>query len=201
MTSMASGTVEPARQIQEGLPPPTQDGGSTAAPPLARRPPPRARAPRRSARRTRGSTPRHRPDAASTASSASGSKATRPANRGHDSTSASCSFAHDGGKCVSAAMTLGDVSSSISMICPSRPCPAPEVDHAAAAEQPPRAAGHFPGLVELFSRQAAGMADRPGNAVEQRFAGESPQVAIGEAALGRGGKRGQTNEKYSAAAM
>ena len=63
--------------------------------------------------------------------------------------------------------------------------PAREVDHASPAKEPPGPPRHLPGLVEFLPRQASGVADRARDAVEQAVTGESSQVAIGEAALGR----------------
>ncbi len=75
-----------------------------------------------------------------------------------------------------------------------------QIDDPSATKEASRAPGDFPGFVELLTREASGMTHRSGNAIEQGFAGESTQIAIGQAPLRGGGKGGQTNEKYSAAA-
>jgi hypothetical protein len=44
---------------------------------------------------------------------------------------------------------------------------ASQIDHSPSAETAPHPASRLPGLEQLFSRQAPGMADGPGEAVEQ----------------------------------
>ena len=61
-----------------------------------------------------------------------------------------------------------------------------DVEHATAAKQASRAAGHFPRLVELLARQAAGFAHRAAEPVEQRVAGEAVEIVPGQAILRAG---------------
>ena len=47
-----------------------------------------------------------------------------------------------------------------------------------AAKDSPRAAGHFPGFVQLLSRQAARLADGAANAIEQRRTWKPLEIVI-----------------------
>ena len=59
-----------------------------------------------------------------------------------------------------------------------------QVDDAATAKPPPHPPGHLPRLVQLFARQAASVAHRPGEAMKERFVGEATEVPIGQTAAG-----------------
>jgi hypothetical protein len=59
----------------------------------------------------------------------------------------------------------------------------------AAAKQAAGAASDLPGLVELFAGQAAGLAHRAANAIEERLAGEAAEVMLGETLLRAVGER------------
>src|SRR4029079_16444272 len=63
--------------------------------------------------------------------------------------------------------------------------PRREIDDASAAEQPPRAAGHFPRFVELLARKDAGGADGAADAIEECLRGKALEVVGGEARLRR----------------
>jgi len=56
-----------------------------------------------------------------------------------------------------------------------------KIDDAPAAKQPARPPRCLPGLVELFTRQAAGMTDFPAQPIEESVAGEPAEVVIGQA--------------------
>lgn len=56
-----------------------------------------------------------------------------------------------------------------------------EVDDAASAEAAAGAAGDLPGFVELFSREAVGLADDAGDAVKQGVSLEVWEIARAEA--------------------
>ena len=64
-----------------------------------------------------------------------------------------------------------------------------QIDDPAGAEQPAHAPRGLPRFVQFFSRQAAGMADGARHAVEERRARKAIQIAIGEPAARRRGKR------------
>jgi len=64
--------------------------------------------------------------------------------------------------------------------------PAGEIYDAAAAKKAPRPARHFPGFVELFSRQATGARDRARDPIEQRRPRKSWQVVFGEPGFAAG---------------
>src|SRR6185312_4126504 len=59
-----------------------------------------------------------------------------------------------------------------------QPVAAAEIDHTAASQTAAYAPTHLPRLVELLPRQAPGMAHGTCEAVEERLAGESIQIAI-----------------------
>ena len=63
-----------------------------------------------------------------------------------------------------------------------------EIDDTSATEEATDAARHFPRLVQLLAGQAAGAADGAGDTVEQCVAGETIEIAIGEACARRGRK-------------
>lgn len=60
-----------------------------------------------------------------------------------------------------------------------------QIDDPAAAKEATDAARRFPRLVQLFARQAAGVAHRAGESVEEGVVREATEVAVGEAALRR----------------
>jgi alpha-beta hydrolase superfamily lysophospholipase len=59
-----------------------------------------------------------------------------------------------------------------------------EIDDAAAAKQAAHTSRHFPCFVQLLPGQTAGGADRAGDAIEQRCAGETVEIACGEPGFG-----------------
>ena len=64
------------------------------------------------------------------------------------------------------------------------------VDDAPAAKAPPHAPAHLPCFIQLLARQAACVADRAGEAIEEGAAGKAIEVVVGEASAG-GGREGQ----------
>ena len=65
-----------------------------------------------------------------------------------------------------------------------QPVASAEVDDAAAAAHPPHPPRQLPGFVQLLARQAPGGADRAGDPIEQRLAGEPAEIVRREAAGG-----------------
>lgn len=51
-----------------------------------------------------------------------------------------------------------------------------QIDYSSTTKQPARAMRHFPGLVEFLPRQAAGLAHRAGDPVEQGFTREAVEI-------------------------
>jgi len=65
-----------------------------------------------------------------------------------------------------------------------QPMAAGQVDHPPATEAAADPTGHFPGFIQLLAGQAAGPADRPGDAVEESLSGELGQEPFRQAVLG-----------------
>ena len=59
-----------------------------------------------------------------------------------------------------------------------------QIDDATTSQPAADAPRHLPGLVELLARQAARLAHRTRQTIEERVAGEPPDVVMGEPALG-----------------
>ena len=62
-----------------------------------------------------------------------------------------------------------------------------DINNPSAAKHPSRAARHFPGFVQLFSRQTSGFAQRPADAIEEGRARKPAEVMVGQP--GSGGRR------------
>ena len=58
-----------------------------------------------------------------------------------------------------------------------------QIDDATTSQPAADATRHFPGFVELLARQTARLAHRTRKTVEERVAGEPPDVMMGEPAL------------------
>src|SRR5687768_11162688 len=67
-----------------------------------------------------------------------------------------------------------------------QPMPACDIDDPSASTPSPHATRDLPRFVELLARQAAGPTHRPSEAVEQRLAGEAPEVVVAEPPAGAG---------------
>jgi len=55
-----------------------------------------------------------------------------------------------------------------------------QIDDASAAEDAPDAARHLPGFEQLLARQAARIAHRAPEAIEERVARKPPEITSGE---------------------
>jgi len=64
------------------------------------------------------------------------------------------------------------------------------INNTSTAEHSPRSAGHFPGFVQLFSRQTSSVAERPADAIEEGRARKPAEVMVGQSSAGGRGETG-----------
>ena len=74
---------------------------------------------------------------------------------------------------------------------PEQAMPRGKIPHAPAAKAAPRAPGDLPALVQLFARQAAGLANHTRDFVEQGVPGKARQVTRRQDTAATGMERGR----------